>query len=261
MPLAVTVGTGLDAFVHAIEACSGATPQLDRRRRGAARACASCSHHLPRVAVDGSDLGCAPGDAGGGLPRRHGDRQLRHRRRPLDRPRPRHRCITCPHGISVAVGLDAALEWNVEGEPERYADVASGTGLRRRRACPNVLRRAVRRRHRSRVGRCAIAADMSVDRDIAATMERRREPADAASTTRGRIGDDDRRCSPTRTVERVARSCVHERDRRDRHHAPSTAARPAVPGVVGPAAAHQVPGHASCASATATGATASARAT
>src|SRR5205085_839128 len=30
-----------------------------------------------------------------------------------------------PHGISVAVGLRAALDWNTAGEPESYRDAAS----------------------------------------------------------------------------------------------------------------------------------------
>ncbi len=56
MPHPVTVGTGLDAFVHAIEACSG------QRRNSIAsaaaqRALALVLAHLPRVALDGSDLG------------------------------------------------------------------------------------------------------------------------------------------------------------------------------------------------------------
>ena len=55
MPMAVTVGTGLDAFVHAIEACSG------RRRSSIAtaaaqRAIALVSRYLPLAAADGTDL-------------------------------------------------------------------------------------------------------------------------------------------------------------------------------------------------------------
>jgi alcohol dehydrogenase class IV len=123
MPHAVTVGTGLDAFVHAIEACSG-----QRRNSIAAasaqRALALVLANLPRVAVDGSDLssrqamqeaaylaGVAIDNCGTGVAHSIGH-ALGSR-------------YHIPHGISVAVGLRAALEWNVAGEPEAYVDSAT----------------------------------------------------------------------------------------------------------------------------------------
>jgi alcohol dehydrogenase len=123
MPHAVTVGTGLDAFVHAIEACSG-----QRRNSIAAasaqRALALVLANLPRVAVDGSDLssrqamqeaaylaGVAIDNCGTGVAHSIGH-ALGSR-------------YHIPHGISVAVGLRAALEWNVAGEPEAYVDAAT----------------------------------------------------------------------------------------------------------------------------------------
>ena len=115
MPHAVTVGTGLDAFVHAIEACSG-----QRRNSIAAasaqRAMALVLTHLPRVANDGADLasrqamqeaaflaGLAIDNCGTGVAHSigHALGSLYH----------------MPHGISVAVGLRAALEWNVRANP------------------------------------------------------------------------------------------------------------------------------------------------
>jgi alcohol dehydrogenase class IV len=33
-----------------------------------------------------------------------------------------------PHGVAVAIGLAAALDWNVEGEPAAYTSVASALG-------------------------------------------------------------------------------------------------------------------------------------
>jgi alcohol dehydrogenase len=128
MPHAVTVGTGLDAFVHAIEASSG------QRRNSIAsasaqRALALVLDHLPRVAIDGSDLasrqamqeaaylaGIAIDNCGTGVAHSigHALGSLYH----------------IPHGISVAVGLCAALEWNAAGEPEAYADAASAIGCR-----------------------------------------------------------------------------------------------------------------------------------
>jgi alcohol dehydrogenase class IV len=123
MPHAVTVGTGLDAFVHAIEACSS-----QRRNSIAAasaqRALALVLANLPRVAVDGSDLlsrqamqeaaylaGVAIDNCGTGVAHSIGH-ALGSR-------------YHIPHGISVAVGLRAALEWNVAGEPEAYVDAAT----------------------------------------------------------------------------------------------------------------------------------------
>ena len=122
MPHSVTVGTGLDAFVHAIEACSG-----QRRNSIAAaaaqRAMALVLTHLPRVAEDGNDLvsrqamqeaaflaGVAIDNCGTGVAHSigHALGSLYH----------------VPHGLSVAVGLRAALEWNVTGEPDAYADAA-----------------------------------------------------------------------------------------------------------------------------------------
>ncbi len=128
MPLAVTVGTGLDAFVHAIEACSG------RRRNSIAaasaqRAMALVFAHLPRVANDGSDLasrqamqeaaflaGVAIDNCGTGVAHSigHALGSLYH----------------VPHGISVAVGLRAALEWNSSGEPDAYVDASTALDCR-----------------------------------------------------------------------------------------------------------------------------------
>ena len=123
MPHSVTVGTGLDAFVHALEACSG------QRRNSIAggsaqRALALVVAHLPRVAEDGTDLvsrqamqeaaflaGMAIDNCGTGVAHSigHALGSLYH----------------VPHGISVAVGLRAALEWNAAGEPGAYEDAAS----------------------------------------------------------------------------------------------------------------------------------------
>ena len=128
MPHAVTVGTGLDAFVHAIEACSG------QRRNSIAAASAQRSlalvlAHLRRVAVDGSDLpsrqamqeaaflaGVSIDNCGTGVAHSigHALGSLYH----------------VPHGISVAVGLSAALEWNAAGRPDAYIDAASALGCR-----------------------------------------------------------------------------------------------------------------------------------
>ncbi len=128
MPVPVTVGTGLDAFVHALEACSG------QRRNSIAAAAAQRAMmivlaHLPRVADDGSDLasrqamqeaaflaGVAIDNCGTGVAHAigHALGSLYH----------------LPHGISVAVGLRSALEWNVSGQPDAYIDSAAALDCR-----------------------------------------------------------------------------------------------------------------------------------
>ena len=128
MPRAVTVGTGLDAFVHALEACSG------QRRNSIAAAAAQRAMvlvlaHLPRVAEDGSDLGSrqamqeaaflaglAIDNCGTGVAHSigHALGSLYH----------------VPHGLSVAVGLRAAVEWNASGEPDAYSDAAAALNCR-----------------------------------------------------------------------------------------------------------------------------------
>jgi alcohol dehydrogenase len=128
MPMAVTVGTGLDAFVHGLEACSG------QRRNSIATAAAQRAMslvltHLPRVVADGADLpsrqamqeaaflaGIAIDNCGTGVAHSigHALGALYH----------------VPHGISVATGLRAALEWNVTGAPDAYADAAVALGCR-----------------------------------------------------------------------------------------------------------------------------------
>jgi alcohol dehydrogenase class IV len=123
MPHAVTVGTGLDAFVHALEACSGS-----RRNSIAAapaqRALRLVLDHLPRAAAVPDDLdarqamqeaaflaGIAIDNCGTGIAHSigHALGTLHH----------------LPHGLSVAVGLLATLRWNIDGAPGAYADAAA----------------------------------------------------------------------------------------------------------------------------------------
>jgi alcohol dehydrogenase class IV len=123
MPLHVTAATGLDAFVHALEASSGqrrnvlsAAPAVHALRLVAA--------NLPSVVANGADLvarqrmqeaallaGTAIDNCGTGIAHSigHALGSLYH----------------LPHGVAVSIGLDAAIEWNVEGSPEAYADAAA----------------------------------------------------------------------------------------------------------------------------------------
>lgn len=123
MPLHVTAATGLDAFVHALEASSG-----QRRNElsfaPALRAMQLVRKHLPVALSHPDDLvarqgmqeaallaGTAIDNCGTGIAHAigHALGSLYH----------------LPHGISVAIGLDAAIEWNVAGAPDAYETAAS----------------------------------------------------------------------------------------------------------------------------------------
>jgi alcohol dehydrogenase class IV len=126
MPHAVTVGTGLDAYVHALEACTG-TRRTSVASAAAQRALRLVKDHLPRVVAEPADLdarqamqeaaflaGVAIDNCGTGVAHSigHALGSLYH----------------VPHGVSVAVGLHAALNWNVDGAPDSFIDAADALG-------------------------------------------------------------------------------------------------------------------------------------
>ncbi|MBA3286885.1 MAG: iron-containing alcohol dehydrogenase, partial [Acidimicrobiia bacterium] len=126
LPPHLTAATGLDAFVHAVEAVTG--------RRSNAIVAGPALHairlvleHLPAAVADGTDLeirlamqeaallaGLAIDGGGTGIAHSigHSLGTLTH----------------VPHGVSVAVGLGAALAWNVAGAPEAFGTVADVIG-------------------------------------------------------------------------------------------------------------------------------------
>ena len=126
MPPHVTAATGLDAFVHAVEAVTG--------RRCNSLVAAPALHairlvldHLPSAVDDGADLaarqamqeaallaGMAIDGGGTGIAHSigHALGTLAH----------------VPHGVAVAVGLAAALPWNVAGQPDAFDAVARSVG-------------------------------------------------------------------------------------------------------------------------------------
>jgi len=123
MPAHVTAATGLDAFVHALEACSGqrrnplsAAPAIEALRL--------VTRHLPHAVADGSNLvarqgmqaaallaGTAIDNCGTGIAHSigHALGSLYH----------------VPHGIAVAIGLDAAIDLNVHSQPEAFEAAAA----------------------------------------------------------------------------------------------------------------------------------------
>ncbi len=126
VPRHVTAATGLDAFVHAVEALTG-------RRAGehvaapAMEAIALIARHLPdaverpddldarRAMQDAAMLAGVAIDAGGtGIAHSigHALGTLGH----------------VPHGVAVAAGLRAALEWNIAGCDGSYDAVAAALG-------------------------------------------------------------------------------------------------------------------------------------
>jgi alcohol dehydrogenase len=195
MPHAVTVGTGLDAFVHAIEACSG------QRRNSIAsaaaqRALALVLAHLPRVALDGSDLesrqamqeaaflaGVAIDNCGTGVAHSIGHSL--------------GSCYHIAHGVSVAVGLRAALEWNIAGQADAYAEAATAMGC----DVDDIADVFATLCNESRLHAAMGPADvtMSVD-DIATTMNTIENQPMLINNSRV-VSDDDRRMLAARTVE------------------------------------------------------------
>lgn len=122
MPRTLAVATGLDAFVHALEATTGqaANPFNEAYALQAVHLAANA---LDTLAATPSDLPAAAAmqesatlaglaiDSGGtGIAHNigHALGSLYH----------------VPHGIAVAIGLRASLEWSVGGAPERFERVA-----------------------------------------------------------------------------------------------------------------------------------------
>jgi alcohol dehydrogenase len=122
VPATITASTGLDAFVHALEANTG-------QRKNAISSAAALQairlvrRHLPAAVRNGQDLearaalqqaallaGTAIDNSGTGIAHCIG-----HALGTL---------YKVPHGIAVTLGLEAGLEWNIAGAPEAYKDAA-----------------------------------------------------------------------------------------------------------------------------------------
>lgn len=126
MPRALVVATGLDAFVHALEATTGqaANPfneayalQAIHLAAGALEPFAARSPVLAAATAmqeSAALAGLAIDSGGTGLAHNigHALGSLYH----------------VPHGIAVAIGLRASLEWSVGGVPERFDRAARAFG-------------------------------------------------------------------------------------------------------------------------------------
>ena len=127
MPPSITAATGLDAFVHAVEAVTGRR-NTDAVASPAMRAIRLVLDHLPTAVADGADLdvrsamqraallaGRAIDEAGTGIAHSigHALGTLAH----------------VPHGVAVAVGLGAAIDWNIDGVPDAFDSVATAVGV------------------------------------------------------------------------------------------------------------------------------------
>lgn len=130
LPGDITVATGVDALVHAMEAATSRSAGPGSALP-AMQAMGLVRRHLPRAAADPGDLearggmllaACLAGRAidiaGTGVAH-----ALGHALGSL---------AGVPHGRAVALGLDAAIAWNAEAAPEDYAAIAESFGVRRR---------------------------------------------------------------------------------------------------------------------------------
>ena len=127
LPPPITAMTGLDAFVHALEAVTGQRRE-ERPAGPALTALGLVRRHLPRAVADGRDLdaraamqeaaflaGTAIDGCGTGMAHSigHALGTLYH----------------LPHGAAVAVGLEATLAWNVDGAGGAFEPVAAVLGV------------------------------------------------------------------------------------------------------------------------------------
>lgn len=186
MPPAVTVATGLDAFVHALEAATG-----QRRNRIAS---ASALHamrlvfaHLPAAVATPCDLaarqamqeaallaGIAIDNCGTGIGHciGHALGTLYH----------------MPHGVAVALAIEAAFDWNIQGAGDDWDPVAEAFGVRIW-ALPDefesFLRRLgfsgiVRSLPAARLDAAAIATAMAYEENLPMLNNNTRVPDDVA---------------------------------------------------------------------------------
>jgi alcohol dehydrogenase len=122
VPATITASTGLDAFIHALEANTGGRKNAISSA-AALQAIRLVRRHLPAAVRNPQDLearaalqqaallaGTAIDNSGTGIAHCIG-----HALGTL---------YKVPHGVAVTVGLEASLEWNIAGASEAYKDAA-----------------------------------------------------------------------------------------------------------------------------------------
>jgi alcohol dehydrogenase len=122
VPATITASTGLDAFIHALEANTGGRKNAISSA-AALQAIRLVRRHLPAAVRNGQDLearaalqqaallaGTAIDNSGTGIAHCIG-----HALGTL---------YKVPHGVAVTIGLEASLEWNIAGASEVYKDAA-----------------------------------------------------------------------------------------------------------------------------------------
>lgn len=123
LPPALTLSTGLDAFAHALEACTG------QARNHVNEACGLHAIRLARGALERAVVNPADVEARqamqeaallGGMAIDSGGTGIAH-----TIGHALGSLYHAPHGIAVALGLQASLRWSVAGQPERYQAAAS----------------------------------------------------------------------------------------------------------------------------------------
>ena len=129
LPVQVTAASGLDAFVHAIEACTCRlrNPFIDSFGLQAIRL---GKQHLMNAIENPNDLAARSGMqiaatlagiafANTGTAAAH---SIGHALATL---------AGIPHGRAVAIGLDAIMAWNAQAAPEAFKGIAEALGVRR----------------------------------------------------------------------------------------------------------------------------------
>lgn len=127
VPPGMIVGTGLDAFVHGLEALTGQGGSVFTEAYGLeairrARGALSTYRHDPHDIHAAADMQFAATLAGlaidaGGTGMAH---NIGHALGSL---------YHVPHGIAVTVGLQASLAWSIDAEPVRYQAAADAFGV------------------------------------------------------------------------------------------------------------------------------------
>jgi len=129
LPAHVTAASGLDAIVHAIEACTGQERNpfsdsfaLHALRLGKQHLMTAIEKPEDMTARSGMMLASTLAGLAFGTTGTAAAHSIGHALSTI---------AGIPHGRAVAIGLDAILEWNVETDPEAFAAVADALGSQR----------------------------------------------------------------------------------------------------------------------------------